>query len=257
MKAVILAGGLGTRLGNLTETIPKPMVKIDNKPILYHIMSTFSKYGINDFIIALGYKSEVIKDYFLNYQAYNSDFTIDLTKNNLNIHDNKTEPWKITLVNTGEKTLTGSRIKKIFPYIKNDDYFCLTYGDGLSNLNIKNLIKFHINHNKLATITAAIPPSRFGALRIKDKKVLNFNEKPFGRDGYINGGFFVLSPNIINYIKDDEFCSWEQEPLTNLANDGELMSYVHDDFWHPMDTLRDKQYLDMLWKKNDAPWKIW
>jgi len=257
MKAVILAGGFGTRISEETNLKPKPMIEIGGKPIIWHIMKIYSYYGINDFIICLGYKGYVIKEYFFNYYKHMSDLTIDLSDNNIKIHNNYSESWKITLVNTGEDSMTGGRIKRISEYVKDEDFFCLTYGDGLSNVNIAESINFHKKHQKLATVTAVQPSGRFGALEIENNKITKFQEKPKGDGGYINGGFFILSPKAISYIKDDDKTIWEQSPLQNLAIDQELMAFKHDGFWQPMDTLRDKNYLDELWSSKNAPWKIW
>ena len=256
MKAVILAGGLGTRLSEETHLKPKPMVEIGNRPILWHIMKIYSHYGINEFIICLGYKGYIIKEYFINYLNHQSDLSIDLKDNKINILNRKIENWKVTLVDTGINTMTGGRIKRIKEYIKNDDCFCCTYGDGVSDLNIKELINFHKSRNKLATLTGVYPPGRFGALKIENDSVKEFQEKPKGDGGLINGGFFVLSPKVIDYILDDSTI-WEQEPLQNLANDRQLNVFRHDDFWCPMDTLRDKNFLENLIEKNQAPWIKW
>ena len=257
MKAVILAGGFGTRISEETNLKPKPMIEIGEKPIIWHIMKIYSYYGINDFIICLGYKGYVIKEYFINYYKHMSDLTIDLSNNDIKIHNNYSESWKITLVNTGEDSMTGGRIKRISEYVKDEDFFCLTYGDGLSNVNIAESINFHKKHQKLATLTAVQPSGRFGALEIENNKITKFQEKPKGDGGYINGGFFILSPKVISYIKDGDKTIWEQSPLQNLAIDQELMAFKHDGFWQPMDTLRDKNYLDELWNSKNAPWKIW
>ena len=256
MKAVILAGGLGTRLSEETSVKPKPMVEIGGKPILWHIMKIYSYYGINDFIICCGYKGYMIKEYFANYFLHQSDITFDMSKNKIKIHQKRAEPWKVTLIDTGEKTMTGGRIKRIKGYIDEGEDFCLTYGDGLANINIAELIKFHKGHRKLATLSSVLPPGRFGALEIKDSQITSFFEKPSGDGAFINGGFFVLNSKAIDYIKGDTTV-WEQEPLNNLANSGELMSFKHEDFWQPMDTLRDKYYLEELWESNKAPWKLW
>ena len=256
MKAVILAGGLGTRLSEETVTKPKPMVEIGGKPILWHIMKLYSHYGINDFIICCGYKGYVIKEYFKNYFLHQSDVTFDMKKNKMVVHEERAEPWTITLVDTGNNSMTGGRLKRVLPYLKNEESFCFTYGDGLSDVNIKDLIKFHRSHGKQATLTATYHPGRFGALNIENNRVTKFEEKPRGDGALINGGFFVLSPKVIDRI-DGDSCVWEQEPLKGLAEDGELMSYKHDGFWQPMDTLRDKIYLDGLLKMNKAPWKVW
>ena len=256
MKSVILAGGLGTRLSEETVSKPKPMVEIGGKPILWHIMKTYSYYGIKDFIICCGYKGYIIKEYFANYFLHQSDVTFDLKDNKMTIHEDRSEPWTVTLVDTGDNSMTGGRLKRIFPYVKDDEAFCLTYGDGVSDINIKNLINFHKSHGKQATLTATYPPGRFGALDIKDNKVQKFEEKPKGDGALINGGYFVLSPKVIERISGDSTI-WEQEPLKGLANDGELMYFKHEGFWQPMDTLRDKIKLEELYQKNQAPWKIW
>jgi glucose-1-phosphate cytidylyltransferase len=256
MKAVILAGGLGTRLSEETVAKPKPMVEIGGKPILWHIMKTYSHYGINDFIICCGYKGYVIKEYFANYFLHQSDVTFNMKANKMTIHEHRSEPWTVTLVDTGDKSMTGGRIKRIFPYVKDDKAFCLTYGDGLADINIKKLIDFHKSHGKQATLTSTYPPGRFGALDIKDNQVQKFEEKPKGDGALINGGYFVLSPKVIDRIEGDE-TTWEQEPLKGLAFDGELMSFKHEGFWQPMDTLRDKLKLEELFDKNKAPWKLW
>ena len=256
MKAVILAGGLGTRLSEETVTKPKPMVEIGGKPILWHIMKTYSHYGINDFIVCCGYKGYVIKEYFANYFLHQSDVTFDLKDNKMTVHENTSEPWTVTLVDTGERSMTGGRLKRVLPYLKNEEAFCFTYGDGVSDINLKELIDFHKSHGKQATLTAAYPPGRFGALNIVDNQVIMFEEKPKGDGALINGGFFVLSPKVIDKIEDDD-CVWEQNPLKELAQEGELMSFKHDGFWQPMDTLRDKIYLEELLEKNKAPWKLW
>lgn len=255
MKAVILAGGLGTRISEETSIRPKPMVEVGGKPIIWHIMKIYSYYGINDFIICLGYKGYMIKEYFANYFLHTSDVTFDLSRNHMEVHQNYAESWKITLVETGDNTMTGGRLKRIRKYLKDED-FCFTYGDGVSDVNIKSLIEYHNDHRSLATITATQPPGRFGALSTNDKKVIGFKEKPQGDGDWINGGFFVLSPKVIEYIDGDDTI-WEKSPLERLAQDGQLSAYFHDGFWHPMDTLRDKTYLDELWSTGRAPWKIW
>ena len=257
MKLVLLAGGLGTRISEETDLKPKPMIEIGGMPVLWHIMKIYSRFGVNDFIICLGYKGYVIKEYFVNYYKHMSDLTIDLSNNNIEIHNNYSEPWKITLVDTGQESMTGGRIARVKPYLEGEESFCLTYGDGLANVDIGNLINFHKSHNKIATVTAVQPAGRFGALEIEDNQILKFQEKPKGDGNYINGGFFVLDKKVIDYIKDGDSTVWEQEPLKNLASDGELMSFVHDGFWQPMDTLRDKNYLESLWSEKKAPWKIW
>ena len=256
MKAVILAGGLGTRISEETHLKPKPMIEIGNKPILWHIMKLYSAHDINDFIICCGYKGYLIKEYFANYSLHQSDVTFELEKNNITVHSDRSEPWTITLVDTGENSMTGGRILAVKDYLKNEKTFCLTYGDGLSDINIKKSLDFHKSHKKMATISAVIPPARFGALNIEDDVVKDFIEKPKGDGGLINGGFFVLSTDVLNLIKGSD-CIWEQEPLRKLARDKELMAYEHDGFWQPMDTLRDKELLEKLWQDNKAPWKKW
>ena len=255
MKVVILAGGFGTRLSEETDIKPKPMVEIGGKPILWHIMKIYSTYGFNDFVICLGYKGYVIKEYFANYFLHMSDVTIDLKNNQMEIHDVKAEPWKVTLVDTGLNTMTGGRIKRVQKYIGNDT-FMLTYGDGVANINIKELLEFHKKHGKFATVTAVQPSGRFGALDLDENKVKAFKEKPKGDGAWINGGFFVLEPQIFDYIKGDETI-WERDPLENLAKDGQLMAYRHTGFWKPMDTLRDKRELESLWQSGNPPWKVW
>jgi glucose-1-phosphate cytidylyltransferase len=256
MKAVILAGGLGTRLSEETDLKPKPMVEIGGKPILWHIMKMYSAHGINDFIICCGYKGYVIKEYFANYSLHQSDITFDLKENIAKVHKKRAEPWKVTLVDTGDNSMTGGRLARVSEYIKDEDAFCLTYGDGLSNVDISESIKFHAKHGKDATLTAVYPPGRFGALDIHDNQILNFVEKPRGDGALINGGFFVLSPRVLERISGDN-STWEQEPLKGLAKDKSLMAYKHKGFWHPMDTLRDRAYLQELWIEGRAPWKIW
>lgn len=256
MKAVILAGGLGTRLSEETVSKPKPMVEIGGKPILWHIMKTYSHYDINDFIICCGYKGYIIKEYFANYFLHQSDVTFNMKDNKMTVHEDRAEPWTVTLIDTGENSMTGGRLKRVFPYIKDEEAFCFTYGDGVGDINIKKLIKFHKSHGKQATLTATFPPGRFGALSIEDNQVQKFEEKPKGDGALINGGYFVLSPKVINRIKDDQTI-WEQEPLKSLAADGQLMSFKHDGFWQPMDTLRDKIKLNELLNQNKAPWKVW
>tara|TARA_B100001093_G_C26742571_1_gene977354 strand:+ start:451 stop:1224 length:774 start_codon:yes stop_codon:yes gene_type:complete len=256
MKAVILAGGLGTRLSEETEKKPKPMVQIGGKPILWHIMKIYSHHGVNDFIICCGYKGYIIKEYFNNYFLHQSDITFNMTNNQMTVHEDRAEPWTVTLVDTGENSMTGGRLKRVLPYIKDEKAFCFTYGDGVADIDIRSLIKFHNSHGKLATITATYPPGRFGALNIQENRVIKFEEKPKGDGALINGGYFVLSPKVIDKIKDDKTI-WEQEPLKNLAKEGELMSFLHDGFWQPMDTLRDKLKLNQLIKEDSAPWKLW
>ena len=256
MKAVILAGGLGTRLSEETVVKPKPMVEIGGKPILWHIMKTYSYYGVNDFIICCGYKGYVIKEYFANYSLHQSDVTFNLKDNKTIVHEDRAEPWTVTLIDTGESSMTGGRLKRVLSYIKDEEAFCFTYGDGVANINIKNLIKFHKSHGKQATLSSVYLPGRFGALQIKNNVVQKFEEKPKGDGALINGGYFVLSPKVIDRIEGDH-TTWEQEPLKSLASDGELMSYKHDGFWQPMDTLRDKIKLNQLYDQNKAPWKVW
>ena len=254
MQAVILAGGLGTRLSEETSNKPKPMVEIGGKPILWHILKIYSSYNINQFIICCGYKGYIIKEYFANYFLHNNDVTLDLGSNSMEVHSKKSEPWKITLIDTGEKTLTGGRLARVKKYINGT--FCFTYGDGVADINLKNLIKHHNDSGKKATLTAVRPPGRFGALEFERGKVISFKEKPDGDGSWINGGFFVLEPSVIDLIEGD-LCTWEQEPLKRLAQDGELNAYNHKGFWQPMDTLRDKNNLERLWAKGQAPWKTW
>lgn len=256
MKAVILAGGLGTRLSEETINKPKPMVEIGGKPILWHIMKIYSQHGVNEFIICLGYKGYLIKEYFANYFLHQSDVTFNMSNNKMEIHEERAEPWKITLVDTGDLTMTGGRIKRIKNFIKNDEIFCLTYGDGVANINISELLEFHKSHDAIATLTGAFPPGRFGALSVDGDRITSFNEKPKGDGTIVNAGFFVLSPKILDYIESDETI-WEQEPLIKLAQNGELMVYKHSGFWQPMDTLRDMINLNKLWEENKAPWKTW
>lgn len=256
MKAVIFAGGLGTRISEETSTRPKPMVEIGGKPILWHILKTYSAHGINDFIICCGYKGYVIKEYFANYFLHMSDVTFDIANNKMEVHQQYAEPWKVTLVDTGEETMTGGRLKRVADYVKDEEAFCLTYGDGLSDVNITELIAFHKAQKVKATLTGAIPPGRFGALDISGTRVNSFMEKPKGDGAMINGGFFVLSPAVIDYIKDDQTI-WEREPLERLAEEGNLAAFQHHGFWQPMDTLRDKQHLEELWQSGKAPWKVW
>jgi glucose-1-phosphate cytidylyltransferase len=257
MKAVILAGGLGTRISEESHLKPKPMIEVGGRPLLWHIMKTYSTYGINDFIICCGYKGEVIKEYFSNYSLHTSDVTIDMSNNNIEVHQRNSEPWKVTLVDTGNETGTGGRLKKIFEYVRSEKEFCFTYGDGLSDIDISSLIKFHKNHGKLATVTAVTPPGRFGALELSsDGQVNSFMEKPLGEGGFINGGYFVLSTSCIDLIDNDETI-WEQEPLNKLAQNKQLIAYIHKGFWQPMDTLREKNLLQSLWENQKAPWKKW
>lgn len=255
MKAVILAGGYGTRLSEETHLKPKPMIEIGGKPILWHIMKIYSHHGINDFIICLGYKGYVIKEYFANYFLHQSDITFDMKNNKLKIHNNYSEPWKVTLVDTGQDTLTGGRLKRVKEFI-GDETFCFTYGDGVCDINISDLVKYHKENKKLATLTAVNPPGRFGAIDLKNNIVINFKEKPQGENSWINGGFFVLEPEVVNLIEGDN-TPWESEPLEHLANIEELSAYKHEGFWLPMDTLRDKRKLEELWNIGQAPWKLW
>lgn len=259
MKAVILAGGLGTRLSEETTFKPKPMVEIGGKPILWHIMKLYSAHGINEFVICLGYKGYLIKEYFANYYRHMSDVTFDLSNNTQIIHNNSAEKWKVTLVETGENAMTGARIKKVKDYLKNEENFCLTYGDGVCDVDIAKTIEFHKSHGKVATLTAVKPAGRFGVLKISDdeKTVQDFQEKPSGDGNYINGGFFVFSQKVFDYIPSGEDVVLEQEPLKKLASDAQLMSFKHDDFWYAMDTQRDKIHLESLWSTNKAPWKKW
>lgn len=256
MKAVILAGGLGTRISEETHLKPKPMIEIGGKPILWHIMKMYSVYGVCEFIICCGYKGYVIKEYFANYFLHQSDVTFDLSQNKIEVHHKRVEPWKVTLVDTGDNSMTAGRLKRVSKYVENEESFFFTYGDGVCDLNIGQTLKFHQSHGKLATITATYPPGRFGALEIENGRVIRFEEKPRGDGALINGGFFVLSPKVLDYIKDDSV-KWEEFPLRQLAEDNQLMAYAHDGFWQPMDTLRDKHYLENLWDKNKAPWKVW
>ena len=254
MKAVILAGGLGSRLSEETIIRPKPMIEIGEKPILWHIMKIYSSFGVHDFIICLGYKGYLIKEYFANYFLHMSDVTLNIAKNSIEVHQNNAEPWTITLVETGEKTMTGGRLKRVAKYI--DEDFCLTYGDGVANINIQKLIEFHSQHGKLATMTAIRPAGRFGALTLSGDLITGFQEKPAGDGGWVNGGFFVLSPKVLDYIQDDSTI-WEKEPLERLAREDNLAAYQHHDFWLPMDTVRDKVQLEALWDSGQAPWKVW
>lgn len=256
MKAVILAGGFGTRISEETNLKPKPMVEIGGKPILWHIMKIYSHHGINDFIICCGYKGYVIKEYFANYFLHMSDVTFDMNNNSMEVHQRSAEPWRVTLVDTGEEAMTGGRLKQVADYVKNDELFCLTYGDGVSDVNITELLDFHKAQNVKATVTATIPPGRFGALDISGNKVSSFMEKPKGDGAMINGGFFVLSPQVLDYITDYQTI-WEREPLERLAREGDLAAFKHHGFWQPMDTLRDKMHLEELWLSGKAPWKVW
>lgn len=256
MKAVILAGGLGTRISEETHLKPKPMLEIGGKPILWHIMKLYSAHGVNEFVICCGYKGYVIKEYFANYFLHMSDVTFDMERNQMEVHQRNVEPWRVTLVDTGDDTLTGGRLARVSPYVRDEEAFCFTYGDGLSDVDITALVAFHRGHGRKATVTAVQPPGRYGALNMDEQRVLGFTEKPKGDGGWINGGFFVLSPDCIDYVSGDQ-CSWEGEPLTRLAADGELRAFEHAGFWQPMDTLRDKNHLEELWATGHAPWMLW
>jgi glucose-1-phosphate cytidylyltransferase len=255
MKVVILAGGLGTRLSEETVVRPKPMVEIGGKPILWHIMKIYAAAGFTDFVVCLGYKGYLIKEYFANYFLHMSDVTFDLCRNRMEVHQNSSEPWKVTLIDTGEQTMTGGRLKRV-GHLLRGDLFCLTYGDGVANLDMRSIVDFHRTHRRLATLTAIQPPGRFGALDLAVERVQGFREKPQGDGAWINGGFFVLSPQVLDYIDADGII-WEREPLERLATEGQLCAYRHTGFWHPMDTLRDKNYLEELWASGRAPWKVW
>jgi glucose-1-phosphate cytidylyltransferase len=255
MKVVLLAGGLGTRISEETQVKPKPMIEIGGRPILWHIMKIYSAYGVNDFIVCLGYKGYVIKEYFANYFLHMSDVTFDMAANSMTVHEAKAEPWRVTLVNTGEDTQTGGRLKRVRDFI-GDEEFCFTYGDGVSDIDIAKLLEFHRKEGRLATMTATQPPGRFGAIDLNGSRVNRFIEKPRGDGNWINGGFFVLSPKVIDYVKGDN-TFWEIEPLEQLAAESQLSAYLHGGFWHPMDTLRDKLYLEDLWSRGKAPWKVW
>jgi glucose-1-phosphate cytidylyltransferase len=256
MKAVILVGGKGTRLAEETAIRPKPMVDIGQRPILWHIMKYYSAYDVNEFILCLGYKGFMVKEYFANYFLHTSDITFDIANNQMHVHERHGEPWKVTLVDTGEETQTGGRLKRVAQHLKDEEAFCFTYGDGLSNVAIDDLIAFHRASGSLATLTGVQPPGRFGALSLDRTKILGFQEKPQGDGGRINGGYFVLSPKVIDYIEGDHTI-WEREPMERLAKEGNLSAYLHDGFWQPMDTLRDKVLLEELWQSRKAPWKIW
>lgn len=256
MKAVILAGGLGTRLSEETSTRPKPMVEIGGKPILWHILKTYSHHGVNDFVICCGYKGYVIKEYFANYFLHMSDVTFDMRSNRMEVHHKRAEPWNVTLVDTGDNSMTGGRLLRVAQYVRDEEAFCFTYGDGVSDVDISATLDFHRAHGKLATLTATYPPGRFGALDIRDGQVRSFKEKPQGDGAMINGGFFVLNPKVLDLVTDDTTI-WEQEPLMRLAGDGQLMAHEHHGFWQPMDTLRDKHLLEDLWAAGKAPWKVW
>jgi glucose-1-phosphate cytidylyltransferase len=255
LKAVILAGGFGTRISEETQLKPKPLIEIGEMPLLWHIMKIYSSYGINDFVICCGYKGFMIKEYFSNYALHRSDLTIDLEKNNIKIHSSEVEPWKITLVDTGLNTMTGGRLKKVKEHL-DDETFCFTYGDGLSDIDLRKLIDFHKEQKTLATVTGVRPPGRFGAMSISENKVLKFQEKPEGDGDWINGGFFVLEPQVLDYIQNENTV-WEREPLEKLSNEKQLSAYLHSGFWQPVDTIREKNILEELWKNNSAPWKKW
>jgi glucose-1-phosphate cytidylyltransferase len=256
LKAVILAGGLGTRLSEETAVRPKPMVEIGGRPILWHILKMYSHHGIHDFVICCGYKGYVIKEYFANYFLHMSDVTFDMQHNRMEVHTKRAEPWTVTLVDTGDDSMTGGRLRRVAKYVQDEEAFCFTYGDGVSDLDISASIEFHRSQARLATVTAVYPPGRFGALDIQLGQVVSFQEKPRGDGALINGGFFVLSPKVLPYVKDDATL-WEQEPLMRLARDGQLAAFEHKGFWQPMDTLRDKQHLEELWSSGKAPWKKW
>jgi len=255
MKAVILAGGRGIRLQEATSTRPKPMVEVGGKPILWHIMKIYSSHGINDFVICVGYLGYLIKEYFANYALHMSDVTLDISKGTIEMHESFAEPWRITFVETGETAMTGGRLLKVKKYL-DDEIFCMTYGDGLGDVDISRLVAFHNEQKCLATVTAVRPPARFGSMELKDHLVTRFEEKPIGESGWINGGFFVLSPKVLDYIEDD-MTIWERAPVERLAAEGNLAAFRHEGFWHPMDILRDKLYLEKLWKLDQAPWKVW
>jgi len=255
MKAVILAGGMGTRISEESHLRPKPMIEIGGKPILWHIMKIYSSYGVNDFVICCGYKGYLIKEYFANYYLHSSDVTFDMVDNRMEVLQNSAEPWRVTLVDTGEKTMTGGRLRRVRSLL-GDDAFCFTYGDGLSNVDIRALVEFHHAQKRLATLTAVQPPGRFGALDIAENLITRFDEKPLGDVGWINGGFFILSPQVIDYIDGDQ-STWEREPLERLAREGQLAAFLHRDFWHPMDTMRDRMHLESLWESGTPPWKTW
>ena len=256
MKAVILAGGLGTRFSEETDVRPKPMIEIGGRPILWHIMKIYAAHGVTDFIVCCGYKGYVIKEYFANYFLHMSDVTFDMRENTMQVHRKRAEPWTVTLVDTGDESMTGGRLLRVADHVRDEEAFLFTYGDGVGDMDITASLAFHRRHGKAATLTATYPPGRFGALELHDGRVTQFLEKPQGDGGMINGGFFVLSPRVLGYIEGDR-TTWEQEPLRNLARDGELMAFEHHGFWQPMDTLRDKLYLMSLWDGGKAPWRIW
>jgi len=256
MKAVILAGGLGSRISEETETRPKPMIEIGGRPILWHIMKIYAAHGIDEFVVCLGYKGYVIKEFFANYYLHSCDVTFDLARNAVEVHHSKTEPWKVTLVDTGEATMTGGRLRRVLDYVGDED-FCFTYGDGVANVDLTKLVAFHRERGRIATVTAVQPPGRFGALETDGERVTGFAEKPHGDGGWINGGFFVLNPGVERYLTDDDRLVWEREPLEGLARDGELSVYRHDGFWQPMDTRRELLHLQAMWDAGNAPWRTW
>ena len=256
MKCVILAGGFGTRLAEETTRIPKPMVEIGGRPILWHIMKIYASHGVNDFVICLGYKGYVIKEYFANYYLHGSDVTFDLKDGRMEIIHSQSEPWRVTLIDTGQESMTGGRLRRVMPQLKDEEAFCMTYGDGVGNIDVAAGIAFHKNHGKLATVTAVPPQARFGRLDIQNGAVRDFSEKPQGEGGLINGGYFVLSPDVAKYLDDDKTI-WERKPLMSLAENDELMAYEHRGFWQPMDTIREKQELEEYWESGNAPWKVW
>ena len=256
MKVIILAGGLGTRLSEYTTLCPKPMVEVGGRPILWHIMKIYSAHGINDFIVCCGYKGYVIKEYFANYYLHMSDVTFDIGNNSMEVHHERAESWRVTLVDTGDSSMTGGRLRRVAAHVADEEAFCFTYGDGVGDIDITESIKFHKSHGKEATMTTSFPPGRFGAITIEEQKVLSFKEKPKGDGSLVNAGFFVLSPKVLSRIQDDQTI-WEEKPLTDLAREGQLMSFQHSGFWQPMDTLAEKKYLEGLYASDNAPWKIW
>ena len=256
MKAVILAGGMGTRLAEETVVRPKPMVRVGPQPILWHILKIYSAHGVNDFVICCGYKGYMIKEYFANYGLHSSDITFDLGRGSMEVHASSSEPWRVTVVDTGLQSMTGGRLRRVRKYLDPDEPFCFTYGDGVSDVNVTELVKFHRNHGKLATMTAIQPPSRFGVLAFDGERIVDFEEKPHGEGGWINGGFFVLDPKVIDYIDSDDM-PWEHAPMRRLVDEGQLHAHLHSGFWQCMDTLRDKNSLQALWDSGEAPWKVW